>query len=168
MTLVDNTLCSQFGAIGVIRSESKESYKKLFDFVKSEVCFVRPPRVLMADGAKQIHNAFDQVFPGSGQVFPGSNHVFCSFHLKEHIGKLFAGCKERDTLVDLVKDGLFATNQGNLEITMEHIKELSGDVAGKVMDKVSAYLTAQPPCKQNFFTQHTQLQVGDVNREMVS
>ena len=55
----------------------------------------------MADGAKQIHNAFDQ-------VFPGSNHVFCSFHLKEHIGKWFAGCKERDILVDLVKDGLFA------------------------------------------------------------
>ena len=38
VTLVDNTLCSQFGAIGVIRSESKESYRKFFDFVKSEVC----------------------------------------------------------------------------------------------------------------------------------
>ena len=57
--------------------------------------------------------------------------------------------------MDLVKDDLFATNQGNLEITMEHIKELSGDVAGKVMGKVSAYLTAQPPCKQNFFTAHS-------------
>ena len=124
VTLVDNTLCSQFGAIGLIMGDSKESYMKLFDFVKSEVYFVRPPRALIADGATQIHNAFDQVFPGSGQVFPGSNHVFCSFHLKEHIGKWFAGCKERDTLVDLVKDGLFATNQSSLEITMEHIKEL--------------------------------------------
>ena len=65
VALVDNTLCSQFGAIGVIRSDSKESYRKLFEFVKSEVCFVRPPRVLIADGAKQIHNAFGQVFPGS-------------------------------------------------------------------------------------------------------
>ena len=45
--------------------------------------------------------------------------------------------------------------RATLEITMEHIKELSGDVAGKVMGKVSAYLTAQPPCKQNFFTAHS-------------
>ena len=45
--------------------------------------------------------------------------------------------------------------RANLEINMEHINELSGDVAGKVMEKVSAYLTAQPPCKQNFFTAHS-------------
>ena len=35
---------------------------------------------------------------------------------------------------------------------MGHIKKLSGDASVKVMDKVSAYLSAQPPCKQNFFT----------------
>ena len=161
VTLVDNTLCSQFGAIGLIMGDNQVTYNKLFDFVKSEVCFIRPPRVLMADGAKQIHNAFDQ-------VFPGSNHVFCSFHLKEHIRKWFAGCKERDTLVGLVKDGLFATNQSNLEITMEHIKELSGDAAGKVMGKVSAYLTLHSHPAGRTSSQHTPQQVGDVNRGMVS
>ena len=38
---------------------------------------------------------------------------------------------------------------------MEHTKELSGDASVKVMDKVSAYLTAQPTYKQNFFTAHS-------------
>ena len=58
VTFVDNTLHSQFGVIELIQGDNTESYRKLFDFVRSEGCFIRPPRVLIADGAKQIHNAF--------------------------------------------------------------------------------------------------------------
>ena len=58
VTLVDDTLCSQFGAIRLIQCDSTESYRKLFAFVRSKACFIRPPRVLIADGAKHIHNAF--------------------------------------------------------------------------------------------------------------
>ena len=35
--LVDNTLYSQFDAIGLIQSDSTDSYRKLFDLVRSGV-----------------------------------------------------------------------------------------------------------------------------------
>ena len=83
--------------------------------------FIRSPRALIADGTMQIHNAFDK-------VFGRSSHVFCSFHLREHIGKWFAGCKEKDALIELTKDGLYATNLESLRVTVEHIHELSSDI----------------------------------------
>ena len=107
--------------------------------------FIRQPRALIADGAMQIHNAFDK-------VFEGSSHVFCSFHLREHIGKWFAGCKEKDALMELTKDGLYATNLESLRVTVEHIHELSSDAQPQVVAKVDKYLAEQAPCKQNFFT----------------
>ena len=58
--------------------------------------------------------------------------------------------------------------RANLEITMEHINELSGDVARKVMGKVSAYLTLHSHPANRTSSQHTSQQVGDVNRGMVS
>ena len=78
--------------------------------------------------------------------------MFCSFHLREYIGKWFAGCKEKDVLIELTKDGLYATNLESLEVTVEHIHELSSDVPDKTVEKVSRYLSEQAPCKQNFFT----------------
>ena len=80
------------------------------------------------------------------------SHVFCSFHLREHIGKWFAGCKEKDALIELTMDGLYATNLESLRVTVEHIHELSSDVQPKVIEKVEKYLAEQVPCKQNFFT----------------
>ena len=145
VSLVDNTIHSQIGVIGLCSHEITESYTKLFEFIQSKVKFVRPPRALIADGARQIHNAFDK-------AFEGSSHVFCSFHLREHIGKWFSSCKEKDALIELTKDGLYATNLESLEVTVEHIHELSSDVPDKTVEKVSRHLAEQAPCKQNFFT----------------
>ena len=145
VTLVDNTLHSQIGAIGLCLHDDTVSYTKLFEFVQSKVQFIRSPRALIADGAMQIHNAFDK-------VFGRSSHVFCSFHLREHIGKWFAGCKEKDALIELTMDGLYATNLESLRVTVEHIHELSSDVQPQVVAKVDKYLAEQAPCKQNFFT----------------
>ena len=114
---------------------------------------------MIADGARQIHNAFDK-------AFEGSSHVFCSFHLREHIGKWFAGCKEKDVLIELTKDGLCATNLESLEVTVEHIHELSSDVPDKTVEKVSRYLAEQHHANRTS-SQPPPQQVGGVSREMV-
>ena len=105
----------------------------------------RYTRLLIADSATQIHNAFDK-------AFEGSSHVFCTFHLKQHIWQWFARSKERDALIELTYEGLFATNLKNLEITLEHMREFIGDVPNRTVAKVERYLSKQSPCTQNTFT----------------
>ena len=62
-------------------------------------------------------------------------------------------CLQReDILIELTMDGLYATNLESLEVTVEHIHELSSDVPDKTVEKVSRHLSEQAPCKQNFFT----------------
>ena len=145
VTLIDSTFHSQIGAIALCMHETTESYVKLFEFIKSKTKFVRPPRALIADSAMPIHNAFDK-------AFEGSSHVFCTFHLKQHIWQWFARSKERDALIELTYDGLFARNLKDLEITVEHIRELISDVPNRTVAKVERYLSEQAPCTQNRFT----------------
>ena len=58
--------------------------------------------------------------------------MFYSFHLREYTGKWFSGCKEKDALIELTKDGLYATNLERLEVAVEHIHELSSDVQSRL------------------------------------
>lgn len=145
VTIVDSNLKSQFGAIAIVASDCQRSYETLFQFIKDNVNFLRPPKALIADGAMAIHNGFDS-------VFPGGHHIFCSYHLETHISQWVAGAKEKSTLTNLIMDGIYARNLNDLEITKAHIEEMMGDVKESAERKINNYLELQPPCLHNFFT----------------
>lgn len=145
VTIVDNNCKSRYGAIAISMSDSTSAYFTLFEFLKKNVSFIRPPKTLIADGAQQIHTAFDQ-------SFPGGNHVYCTFHLKKHIRSWFAGCENKDALETATKEGLFAKNPVCLEQVISKINSLGNDVKPETRDKVINFITTQSPCKQNYYT----------------
>lgn len=107
VTIVDSFYKSQFGAIAITSTEAKDSYVKLFEFIKKNVNFIRPPTVLIADGAEQIHNAFNQ-------SFPGGRHIYCSFHLVPHINTWLAKSQDKETIESLTKDVFFCKKPDRL------------------------------------------------------
>ena len=76
-------------------------------------------------------------------------------------------CLQReDILIELTMDGLYATNLESLEVTVEHIHELSSDVPDKTVEKVNRYLAEQAHANKTSSQPHPR-QVGGVSREMV-
>ena len=145
VTIVDSNLKSQFGAIAIVSRDCQRSYETLFQFIKDNVNFLRPPKALIADGTMAIHNGFDS-------VFPGGHHIYCPYQLGTHVNKLLAAAKEKSTLTNLIMDGFYARDLSDLEITKAGISEMMGDVNEGIEKKIIRYLESRPPCLHNFFT----------------